>query len=291
MKPVLLPLAERLGRVVLKRRGITSGVVETPHGPLHTYDAPGAGNLPPAVLLHGLGSAATPFGQVLAHLQRHVKRVVAPDYPGHGFSHHASGRLTPDRLFESVGAALDTTLQEPAIVIGNSLGGAMALRYALARPKNVRALVLVSPAGARSSDEEWAALKAAFDVRSRAQARAFAERLYHRTPWFLPLMAHELPDTLGRRAVREILESASNDDIPPPETLTSLAMPILLVWGRSERLLPETHLQYFTRHLPKHAVIERPEGFGHCPHFDAPHILARRIIAFARTSVDATRAG
>lgn len=227
---------------------------------------------------------------MLAYLHRHVRRVVAPDFPGHGFSHATAGPLTPTRLFESVEAALDATLQEPAIVIGNSLGGAMALHYALARPKNVRALVLVSPAGARSSDEEWAALRAAFDIHSRAQARAFAERLYHRVPWFLPLMAHELPDALGRRAVREILESASNDDTPPPEALTALTVPILLVWGKSERLLPETHLHYFTRHLPKHAVIERPEGFGHCPHFDAPHVLARRIIAFARTSVDATRA-
>ncbi|MBX3203736.1 MAG: alpha/beta fold hydrolase [Labilithrix sp.] len=286
MKPVLLPLAERLGRAALRRRGISSGLVQTALGALHTYDAPGGGDLPATVILHGLGSAATPFGPLLARLQPHVRRIVAPDYPGHGFSAHARERLTPGKLFESISTALDATLREPAIVVGNSLGGALALRYALTRPERVRALVLVSPAGARSSDEEWAAIRAAFAVTSRAEARRFLERLYHRPPWFLPLLLHEFPETLARRAVRELLESASNDDAPEPTDLASLTMPILFVWGRSERLLPSTHLEYFTRHLPKHAVIERPDGFGHCPHFDAPGVLARRIVAFARSVRD-----
>jgi len=286
VKPVLLPIAERLGRAILQRRGIATSHVTTPLGRLHTYDAPGRGDLPTTVLLHGLGSAATPFGQVFAHLHRHVRRLVAPDYPGHGFSLHGTAeRLTPRLLFESVAMALDSTVTEPAIVIGNSLGGALALRYALDRPNRVRALVLVSPAGARSTEEEWTALKAAFDIRSRAHARAFLRRLYHRPPWFTELLAHELPETISRRAVRELLESASNDDAPEPDALSSLQMPILLVWGRSERLLPETHFEYFSRHLPRHAVIERPEGFGHCPHFDAPRVLARRIVTFARTSL------
>lgn len=279
-------MAERLGRMVLQRRGITSAHVTTPLGRLHTYDAPGSGDLPTTVLLHGLGSAATPFGQVFAHLQRHVRRIVAPDYPGHGFSIHGSTeRLTPARLFESVAIALDSIVSEPAIVVGNSLGGGLALRYALDRPSRVRALVLVSPAGARGSEEEWRALRAAFDIRTRAEARAFLRRLYHRPPWFIELLLHEFPETLSRRAVRELLESATNDDVPEPEALSSLRMPILLVWGRSERLLPETHFQYFATHLPKHAVIERPEGFGHCPHFDAPRVLARRIVTFARTTL------
>ena len=51
------------------------------------------------------------------------------------------------------------------------------------------------------------------------------------------------------------------------------------------RLLPVTHLDYFVRHLPKHTVIEQPEGFGHCPHIDAPGRLAHRIVAFARANV------
>jgi pimeloyl-ACP methyl ester carboxylesterase len=281
VKPVLLPLAERLGRLALKRRGVRSRRVATPHAELHAYDAPGKGSLPTTVLLHGLGSAATAFGPLVSHLRRDVRRVVAPEFPGHGFSDETA-LLTPDALFGAMAHALDTLLDEPAIVVGNSLGGAVALTYAILRPERVRALVLVSPAGAHSTREEWDELRATFHLKTTKDARAFMDRIYHRTPWFLPLLAHEFPATLGRQAVRDLFAAASNEHLPTPDALAALPMPILLLWGQSERLLPESHLAYFTRHLPKHAIIERPEGFAHCPHFDDPAALAARIVAFAK---------
>jgi pimeloyl-ACP methyl ester carboxylesterase len=283
MRPVLIPLAECLGRYALRRRGVRTRWLHTPIGRIHAYDATGRGSLPTTVLLHGIGSNATPFGPVLARLALHVRRVVAPDYPGHGFSPLPRSSLTPDALFGAVSHALDHALDEPAVVVGNSLGGALALHYAMTRPEKVRALVLVSPAGARATDDEWRDLKDAFAFGSRGEALAFLRRVYHRTPLLARLIAHEVPASIGRPAVRSLLATATNDHAAPPEGLASLAMPVLLVWGRSERLLPPTHLAYFSRHLPKHAVVERPEGFGHCPHVDAPAAMAARIVAFART--------
>lgn len=281
MRPVLIPLAERLGRYALQRRGVQTRWAPSPLGNVHLYDAAGLGSLPTTVLLHGIGSNATPFGPVLARLQRHVRRIVAPDYPGHGFSPTPRGTVTPEALFDALSVVLDRTLDEPAIIVGNSLGGALALRYAMARPDRVRALVLVSPAGARATDAEWRALKDAFAFESRAGALLFLDRVYHRTPWLARAVAHELPASIRRRAVRDLLASASNEHAASPEELAALAMPVLLVWGRSERLLPDTHLEYFVKHLPKHAVVERPLGFGHCPHVDAPEALARRIVDVA----------
>src|SRR5690349_2011545 len=143
MKPVVLPIGERVGRFVLRRRGVETRWVDTPYGRIHAYDARGGGGLPPVVLLHGIGSAATPFGPLLERLRPHVRRVTALDLPGHGFSTDTSVPLTPAVLFESVTTALDVLIDEPAIIVGNSLGGAVALRYALARPERARALVLV----------------------------------------------------------------------------------------------------------------------------------------------------
>jgi pimeloyl-ACP methyl ester carboxylesterase len=282
MRPILIPLVERLGRRALRRRGARTRWVETPAGRMHLYDVPGHGTLPTTVLLHGIGSNATPFGPLLARLQRHVRRVIAPDYPGHGFSSPPQGTLTPDALFEAVTGVLDDAIDAPAILLGNSLGGALALHYAIARPEKVRALVLVSPAGAQSTDDEWRALRAAFDLTSRASALRFLGRVYHRTPWFAQVVAHEVPASMHRRAVRELLASATNEHSPAIEAIEALPMPVLFVWGQSERLLPQTHFDYFVKHLPKHAVIERPEGFGHCPHIDAPGAVAQRFVDFAR---------
>lgn len=285
MRPVLIPLAERLGRYALSRTGITSSHVTTSLGGLHVYDAVGKGKLPTTVVLHGIASTATSFGGLLAHLHRDVRRIVAPDYPGHGFSAHDGVELRPKRLFERVASALDETLDEPAIIVGNSLGGALAIRYAFERPERVRALVLLSPAGARCSDEDWASIRDTFDVTSRKKATTFLQRLYHRRPWFAPLVAHEVVQNIGSRAVREIIEAASNDDTLTGEELATIQAPILFVWGQSERILPMTSFDYYANHLPRHAVIERPDGFGHCPHFDDPRRLARRIVTFVRSHV------
>ncbi|MEO8799702.1 MAG: alpha/beta fold hydrolase [Polyangiaceae bacterium] len=245
------------------------------------YDIAGRGELPTTVLLHGLGSSATAFAPFARRLRSYVGRIVAPDYPGHGFSgEHAA--LTPERLFESVEQALEKLVDEPAILVGNSLGGAVALHLAIAHPERVRALVLVSPAGAPSSAEEWEALRSTFALENRADARAFIDRLYHRPPWLTHLVAHELPHLMQRRAVKDLLRGGANEHFASPDQLRALKMPVLLLWGESERLLPDSHLAYFRRHLPSHALIERPRGFGHCPHLDAPAALASRIAAFAK---------
>jgi pimeloyl-ACP methyl ester carboxylesterase len=107
---------------------------------------------------------------MMGRLQPHVRRLVAPDYPGHGFSGDAAGVVTPPALFEAMTAALDALLVEPAVLVGNSLGGAVAMQYATSRPDRVRALVLLSPSGAPFTPEEWTAFVASIDMRSRSDA-------------------------------------------------------------------------------------------------------------------------
>ncbi len=57
-------------------------------------------------------------------------------------------------------------------------------------------------------------------------------------------------------------------------------MPVLLLWGKDERILPRDHLEFFRRHLPEHARFEEPEGFGHAPYLDDVDAVARRILSF-----------
>jgi pimeloyl-ACP methyl ester carboxylesterase len=208
---------------------------------------------------------------------------VALDAPGHGFSAEPTSEVTPTAFFDAVTEALDGLLEERAIVVGHSLGGALALHYAITSPHRVDGLVLLSPGGARSTEKEWRTLKASFDLRSRGDALRFLDRVYHRTPFVGRLIAHELADaSFKRRAVREILASATREAAHDPAALSAMTMPVLLVWGRSERLLPESHLAYYRQHLPAHTVVERPERLGHVPHADSPRWVADRILAFAR---------
>ena len=281
----ILPAAERLARFGMSVRGMASRWIDVDGVPVHVYDGAGAGDLPAVVLIHGLGSAGFAFAGVIARLLPHVKRIIVPELPGHGLSKHPGDRkVTPELVLDTINAALDRVVKEPVVVVGNSLGGAVAMSYARQHQDQVRALVLVSPAGARLPDREWKELVGAFDVSSPADARRFLDRLYHRPPWFLALVAHEFPDVLQRRAVREILETTTIEHSAQPDDLASLRMPILLLWGQSERLLPAAALAYFRQHLPPHAVIEEPHGFGHSPQLEQPGRVAERIVAFMRVT-------
>lgn len=271
-------------RFVLNRTGFQSRSVPTAIGALHAYDAQGTGPLPTIVLLHGLGSAATSFAPLLTRMRPHVRRLVALDLPGHGFSQEPSQQLTPQALFGAVCEALDALVDEPMILVGGSLGGALALRYAVERPQRLVGLALLSPAAARTSASEWEVLRDAFKIESSSDARRLLGRLYHRPPWYLPAFAAGVRDVLKGNVVRDVIDTATLDDLPAARDLPRLAMPILLLWGQSERLLPPSSLAYFRQHLPPHAVIEEPAGFGHCPHLDDPTRLASRLLEFARTT-------
>ena len=286
MRSPFLPAFERAARYALHRRGFESRTVTTRLTTLHSYEAEGFGELPTTVVLHGIGSGATAFGAMLARLRPHVRRLVAPDLPGHGFSGCPADQVTPRALFDSVRTAIDEIVDEPMVLVGNSLGGVLGIRYAVEHPDRVRALVLASPAGARIDEEEWRSLIRAFRIESAAEARRLLGRLYHRTPWYMPAVAPGFRDVMKRRPVRDILDTATLDDLLSPEMLRGLSMPLLLLWGESERIFPPSALAYFRQHLPPHALVEEPAGFGHCPHFDDPGRLATRVVDFARNAVD-----
>jgi pimeloyl-ACP methyl ester carboxylesterase len=280
---MILPAVERAMRFALNRRGFASRELPTPTARLHAFDARGRGDLPPTVVLHGIGSAATSFWATMEHLRPHVRRIVAPDLPGHGFSGSPTERMTAGTLFDAVCAALDDVFEEPMLLVGNSLGGVLSLHYAIARPTRVLGLVLVSPAGARTTEEEFKSVVRSFQFDSVADARKMLGRIYHRMPWYMPAFAPDFRATMQRRPIRDLLEASTLEDLPATERLGALPMPVLLIWGRSERVFPQSALAYFRRHLPAHAIIEEPAGFGHCPHMDNPPRLAARIVEFART--------
>jgi pimeloyl-ACP methyl ester carboxylesterase len=276
-----LPIAERLGRKLLNKRGWQSRYYETPLGKLHSYDARGDGRLPTVVIIHGLGSNGLAFARMMGRLKPYVQRVIALELPGHGFSDEPREEVTPPRVFEAAACALEK-LDEPFVLVGNSLGGFVSMRYAIDRSERVRALALLSPAGARGTEEELDEVLKAFDAKNPREALALLRRIYHKPPWFLPLISLEFPDVLGRKAIREIVASAEVDHAPMPDELQKLVMPLVLVWGQSERLLPSAALTYFKTHLPKHAKILEPHSVGHCPHFDDPRRMADLVLDLAR---------
>ncbi|HEU4412378.1 MAG TPA: alpha/beta fold hydrolase [Polyangiaceae bacterium] len=279
----LLTRAQPALKVVLWASGFRLRSVETAAATLRYLEhrappAPGG----PVVFLHGIASSASSFGTVLGRLRGRVPRIVALDAPGHGFSDAPRAPLSPELYFESVAEALDAIIDEPALLVGNSLGGAMALRYAAERPENVRALVTCSPGGAPAAEGELEGLLARFDLRGRGDALAFLGRLYHRPPWYAPLLADDVHYLLTRPAVRQFFAAVTPGSFLKPGELAAVRAPALVIWGKGDRLLAPRDLAFFREHLPPGARFEEPDHFGHSPQLEWPIELAERILRFDR---------
>jgi pimeloyl-ACP methyl ester carboxylesterase len=112
-------------------------------GPVHYADFGGSGR--PMVLVHGLGGSHANWLCVGVRLAAHG-RVLAVDLAGHGRTRSLgrSARVGANRRL--LGRFLEATTSEPAVLVGNSMGGYLSLAEAAAEPQKVASLVLVDPA-------------------------------------------------------------------------------------------------------------------------------------------------
>jgi pimeloyl-ACP methyl ester carboxylesterase len=278
-------MLEHVGRQLFRALGYTSEWVDTSVGPVHAWSSPGSGTLPPLLLFHGLAASAMHWMPLLGTLRRHVSHVWAVDLPGHGFSVRPEA-LTTTFLRTGLLEALDRVHGVPSVVVGNSLGGASAVRYLLERPERVRGAVLFSPAGAPLDHTDLASIRARFRVCDHAEAVRFVDDLHARPPHRLrsnviaPVLRRSLQDPL----VDSWLAQVSADDFLAPTDLQQLTRPVHVVFGKQERFFPTSSRDFWRTNLPAHAVYEEPEGFGHSPYLDDPAWAIARILAVAQRS-------
>ena len=268
---------------MLVARGVRSETVEVAGQRLHHFSMKGTGKGPPLLLVHGLGGAASGFGRVLLPLARRFSHVYAVDLPGHGFSpEYCLGPTCVRGQYDMLVAYCRQVVGGPAFVVGNSLGGALSALLAVEHPELVSALGLVSPAGADVGHELFREVLESMDVRTVEQSRALTQRLFHRPPWAMMFFANALKGLYNTPAVRALSADAiATAEYLKPEQLRQLRMPVLFVWGTSEKLLPAQSVDFFRTHLPPHTQVRLVEGFGHIPHVERPGELVSELLRFA----------
>jgi pimeloyl-ACP methyl ester carboxylesterase len=278
----VLNTVQRYIRRRLVAAGASSELYDVEGYRVHAYRLAGTGQGPPVVLVHGLAGSANGFARILVPLARRFSAVYALDLPGNGFSPlPASGPLTLQQMLEVLHAFCGQVVQEPAFVVGNSLGGAFALMLAGEHPGDVAALGLLAPAGARLAPEEFAEMMQRLDVQTVGDALRLTRRLFHKAPFLALLFAPEMKKLHATPAVRALRQMLRPDDHVPSDVLGRLAAPILLLWGGSEKLLLPQMLAYYRTHLPHGTRIEVVKGFGHVPQMERPREVVARLTRFA----------
>jgi len=276
----LTSVTHQLARTSLHLNGYRSRHVATAAGRVHVLETRGRGPLPPVVLLHGITSAGVHFLPLLQRLRGRVRHLYAPDMLAHGFS-DVPPVMRPEKMKEAMIEAMDQVVHEPSVLFGNSMGGLAAVHYALARPERVRGVILCSPSGAMMDEEGLRHFVRGFDFGSHDDALDFVDRLFFRRNRMRHLFAWGVRRNFSNPKMRSLLRATAPEDLLRPEQLAALRMPVLLMWGKGERILPREHYDFFRRHLPEHTRFVEPDGLGHAPYLDDAGAVARQILTFA----------
>lgn len=268
-------LFDRSARLLMRARGYRTVRVATSTGVNEALVFDGPGALPPLVVVHGWASTGVHYVLTARRLERHVERLLLPDLPGHGWS-EAPPDLSPASAMRSLIETLDSLVDRPAVLLGSSLGGLAATRYALSRPERVCGLVLVSPFGAPLATPESQALRELVRARTPLDTKRFLDRMAGRPQRRNWLFAPEMWRILNRPALQQLLDQFDSMPLLDEAERAQLTMPTTVVWGRHERLLPERQLDFWSG-LPD-VQIWRPEHSAHSPAVDQPDAFERMVL-------------
>ncbi|HEY4280156.1 MAG TPA: alpha/beta fold hydrolase [Conexibacter sp.] len=252
----------------------------------------GAGT--PLVALHGFTDTWRTWELMLPALERHHD-VLAPTLLGHAGGPPINGAIDNDVLADAVERSMDEAGFERAHIVGNSLGGYVALQ--LASRGRAESVVAMAPAGgwvvgdpaiaetldyfARSQELVKAAAPHAEAIAAspegRRRATDFITTSYEHIP--ADLIAHAIRGAAACEAAAQLMELAAREGwVVDAERIDC---PVRLVWGTADRILklPQAAARLRTDWLPTAEWVEL-DGIGHCPQLDVPLEAAQLVLGF-----------
>jgi pyruvate dehydrogenase E2 component (dihydrolipoamide acetyltransferase) len=233
----------------------------------------------PVVFVHGFGGDLNSWMFLQPGLAD-SRRTVALDLPGHGGSVKEVGAGDADALAAAVADAIAALGLAKVHFVGHSMGGAIAATMAQRHPERVASLTLIATAGLGPE------INAAFiDNFVRAQRRRETQEM-------LAQLVHD-PALVSRAMIEEVLRYKRLDGVQAAlETiahawfpdgrqaltidLAALPMPVQLIWGRDDRIIPIGHAEALAARIPVHLLDES----GHLPHMEKAGEVNRLIKDF-----------
>lgn len=249
------------------------------------------------VLIHGFTDSWRSWDPILPELEKHHD-VLALTLPGHAGGPPIGDDVSEATFTDAVEAAMDEAGFEKAHIVGNSLGGYVALH--MAALDRARTVVALAPAGGWAEDDDSFAETLDFFLTTRdlvlaaaphADAIAASPEGRRRATEFITVNHEHLSPELVSRLIRSAAECDAT--LPLVEyarqegwTLDAerVTCPVRIVWGNEDRLLayPRTARRFREDWVPNADWVEMP-GVGHCPQLDVPAETAQLILGFTET--------
>ena len=260
------------------------------------------------VLLHGKNFNGYYWKNLIPVLEKNNYRVIVPDQPGWGKSDKPDLHYSFHLLAHCTSVLLDSLKANKVIVLGHSMGGMLAARFAMQYPERVEKLVLENPIGLEDYKRfvPWQPLEKLFASEKKATYESYKQ--YQRS--YYPTWRDEYEQYV--RAQAEALESADFEKIAWVNALTyqmiyeqpvcyewnRIAAPVLLIIGQLDRtvvgkaLLSEEQKKRFGQYpqlgkktlqqLRNGRIVEMP-GVGHIPHIQEPRQFEAHLLQFLKS--------
>ncbi len=250
------------------------------------------GEGPPLVCLHGFVDTWRTWELVLPALERRHD-VLALTLPGHAGGPPLDGPFTTDTVLDAVERAIDDAGFELPHLVGNSLGGYVALR--LAARGRARTVVALAPAGGWADDSYTEVLAHQREMIAMTRTAAPHADAMMRTPEgrrgatrYLTVNFEHIPPELLAHLTRGVAAAGAAFamidhalEAGYPLDADRITCPVRVVWGTDDALLPwpAAAARYRRDWLP-HADWVELDGVGHCPQLDVPLETAQLILGF-----------
>jgi pimeloyl-ACP methyl ester carboxylesterase len=248
----------------------------------------GPRDAPAVLLLHGFGSSLHTWDAWAALLQAE-RRVIRLDLPGFGLTGaDPTGDYGDNRAAALLAALLDALGVARADVIGSSMGGRIAWRFAAERPGRVRRLVLMAPDGFASAGFEYdkpigisPLMRALPFTLPMPLLRAGVAPAYADAASLTPEALERYRDMMLAPGVRgAILDRMRVHALVRPEPhLRRITAPVLLLWGAEDRMVPAAHAADYAAVLRDSRTVVLPR-LGHVPMEEAPAVSLAPVLDF-----------
>jgi pimeloyl-ACP methyl ester carboxylesterase len=227
---------------------------------------------PVLVFLHGWGSEASVWNNVLRSCIESNYRVVAIDLPNFGRSDRSKGAMSFDDYVESLEEMLIKLDIQKYVLIGHSFGGQMSLRFAQRKPTGLKKLVLVGASGVRLPSKKTKFILALAPV----------VRPIFRLPLMKSIRAKAYDRMGSNYLFRPDLQKTFDNVVTQTDLtdeLKNITYPSLLMWGDKDTATPMNQARTMQTLLPDARLVVFP-GIGHYSFLDEPERFIKELLSF-----------
>jgi len=261
-----------------------------------------AGKGPVLLLVHGMAGSSVTWKHVMPALAKRFT-VVAPDLLGHGESDKPRAEYSLGAHTDTLRDLLDALGRRRATVVGQSLGGGIAMQFAYQFPERCERLVLVNSGGlgrevnlilrglTLPGAESLFPLVCTPRLRDAGNLAAtwLARGGIRSTPATQEIWRSyaSLADADSRRAffrgLRDVIDLSGQAVSALRRLYRAARLPTLIVWGAQDRLIPVSHAIAAHQRIPG-SRLEIFDGVGHYPHCEAPERFVAVLVDFIRST-------